>query len=92
MACRGDTRREIMFGASLLAAAPILSLTSPARAAGGTAPAAVKYRLKPNGAAQCDKCVYYIPAATAAAPGQCKVVAGAISPSAWCVLFAPKPH
>ncbi len=84
-----STRRKMILGAGLLAAAPILAQAPAAHAAGTTAQATVKYQLKPNGAAQCGKCNYFIPGAPGA-NGQCKVVAGSISPNGWCILFAPK--
>ena len=42
------------------------------------------YQAKPMGKARCDGCTQWTP------PASCKTVAGAISPSGWCSLFAPK--
>jgi hypothetical protein len=45
---------------------------------------AAGYQPMPKGAAQCDKCRLWQP------PAACQLVAGAISPSGWCNLYAPK--
>ncbi len=51
---------------------------------------AVQYQTKPKGAAKCSGCKFYIPNKVATANGACKVVAGAISPNGWCVVYAAK--
>ena len=86
------TRRNILIGAATLAGLPLLAAAGEARAAGALPKANAKYQSTPKGAARCDLCTYYIPGASPTAIGQCKVVAGPISPSGWCVLYAPKPH
>jgi hypothetical protein len=43
-----------------------------------------QYQTSPKGTARCDGCQQW------AAPHACKIVDGKISPSGWCVLFAPK--
>jgi len=48
------------------------------------APSAAQYQATPKGGAQCSGCTSFI------APGSCKMVSGAISPSGWCILFAAK--
>ena len=59
----------------------------------GTVPkATAKYQDHPSGANMCGKCNYFLPGANAKGPGQCKLVAGPISPTGWCTLFAPKPQ
>jgi hypothetical protein len=86
------TRRKIIIAAAAAAASlPLLAETSSAKAAGTTPQTAVKYQNHPNGANHCGKCNYFLPGASATGPGQCKVVAGSISPNGWCMLFAPKP-
>jgi hypothetical protein len=85
------TRRKILFGAALLSSVPLLAQVQTAEAAGTTPQSAVKYQGAPNGANHCGKCKYFIPGANATAVGQCKVVAGQISPNGWCILFAAKP-
>lgn len=43
------------------------------------------YQDTPKGPQRCDNCAYFEP------PSSCKVVAGTISPSGWCQLYAKKP-
>jgi hypothetical protein len=42
---------------------------------------AVGYQFTPKGGFDCGNCVLFLP------PGSCKVVAGKISPGAWCSLY-----
>jgi len=46
--------------------------------------AAAKYQDQPKGPQSCAVCVNFQP------PNACKFVQGTISPSGWCLLFAPK--
>ncbi len=85
------TRRALLFAAAALPAAALLGQTEQAEAAGTTPQATVHYQNTPKGAAQCGKCKYFIPGASPTAAGQCKVVAGVINPTGWCMLFAAKP-
>ncbi len=84
------TRRNVLAAAAAIPGLALLAAGSGAKAAGGVTQANAKYRPQPNGAAQCSKCNYFIPGASATVAGQCKVVAGAISPNGWCQLFAAK--
>ena len=84
------TRRAVLIAAAALPAAAMFAQTETAQAAGVTPKANVKFQDHPNGANQCGKCNYFIPGAKPDAPGQCKVVAGPITPKGWCILFAPK--
>jgi hypothetical protein len=43
-----------------------------------------QYQPTPKGASRCDNCSQFL------APSACKVVAGKISPSGWCQLYAAK--
>ncbi|WP_363319989.1 high-potential iron-sulfur protein [Nitrosomonas sp.] len=45
---------------------------------------------KPNGSEKCSNCIQFIPGDTSDANGECKVVAGSISPQGWCTAFSPK--
>ena len=63
-------------GASLIAA--------PASAATKMPQKAVSYRATPKGKARCDNCTLFVK------PSSCKVVAGTIAPSGWCVLYKLK--
>jgi hypothetical protein len=42
------------------------------------------YQDTPKGNARCDNCAQW------QAPASCKIVQGKISPSGWCILYAPK--
>ena len=42
------------------------------------------YQNRPNGGLRCETCANWM------APTSCKVVAGSISPSGWCSLYARK--
>ena len=87
---QGATRRTVIAVAGLVTAFPLVVASGQAKAAGGVTQANAKYQTKPNGAAQCSKCNYFLPGANATQNGQCKVVAGSISPNGWCQLFAKK--
>lgn len=53
-------------------------------AAEKTPKAAVNYQDTPQAGQQCSGCVHFIDG------GQCKLVAGEISPQGWCTLFKAK--
>ena len=86
-----DTSRRAVFTdiAVLAGAAGVLavSLALPRWAAAQTkmTQKAAGYLDRPMGKAQCDNCAQW------QAPGSCKVVEGAISPTGWCRIYAPKP-
>ena len=86
------TRRGILTVGAALAGLPLLAASSAAHAAGTVPKTSAKYQDHPSGANMCGKCNYFLPGASAAGPGLCKLVAGPISPTGWCTLFAPKPH
>jgi hypothetical protein len=44
----------------------------------------VQYQPTPKDGAKCNLCVNWVE------PNACKIVAGTISPSGWCVAYAPK--
>jgi hypothetical protein len=75
-------RRALIAAGSVLLGAGGVAVSS-ASAATKMAKAGVGYRDKPQGAARCDGCAQW------QAPAACKIVAGAISPSGWCTLYAP---
>ena len=52
--------------------------------AGTVSKASVQYQDHPKGKQQCSVCANFV------APHGCKVVAGKIAPTGWCVAFAPK--
>lgn len=83
------SRRSVVIGATLLAAAPLLA---PATASAGVVTQKnAKYQPTPKGAARCDICKYWLPGKTPVAMGGCKQVAGPIAPSGWCQFYAKKP-
>lgn len=84
------TRRTLLRGMAIAPAAALVAGVGAAHAAGTVPQANAKYQNQPKGAQQCSKCNYFLPGASATANGQCKLVAGVISPHGWCQLFAPK--
>jgi hypothetical protein len=62
--------------------APNLSRRGRRRQSG--AQKVAQYQPTPKGASRCDNCSQFL------APSACKVVAGKISPSGWCQLYAAK--
>jgi hypothetical protein len=85
------TRRSILIGAAALSGLPVLAATQSADAAGTVPQASAHYQPKPNANGQhCGGCNYFLAGASATAAGQCKLVAGVISPTGWCQLYAAK--
>ena len=81
------SRRQLIFGAALtagLVGAAGLIPRSAAAAQSKLSQADSGYQNRPNGGRRCDLCTNW------QAPGSCKVVAGPISPSGWCSLFAAR--
>jgi len=84
------TRRTIILGAATVATLPLLA-PKDAKAAGVITQANAKYQSQPKGAAHCAICNYYLPnPKDPKANGQCKQVAGSISPNGWCQFYAKK--
>jgi hypothetical protein len=73
-----------------LAATAAILTAGEASAAPKTTQSAVQYQDKPKGSAKCSGCKFYQPAKDPKAKGQCKVVAGSISPNGWCVAYSAK--
>lgn len=87
------SRRDVIKIGLLGSAVPFLgSITNRIQAAdtAKTSKSAVQYRDDPNGDQQCSNCLQFIPGKTAEDSGECKVVAGEISPQGWCSAYAPK--
>lgn len=81
------SRRNILHRIAVAAPATLLATalaTQDAAASGSVPQTAAGYQDTPNGDKRCDGCSHF------AAPSSCKVVAGTISPSGWCKLFAAK--
>ena len=77
------SRRQLMLGVALAGG---VSLVSRAVAAAPLklSQADSGYQGRPSGGQRCELCKNWL------APTSCKVVAGSISASGWCSLFAPK--
>lgn len=86
---RHFSRRAVLKGAALLAVATAAG-TTEALAQGKASKASMQYRDSPNGKQECSNCMQFIPGKTPKAKGSCKIVAGAISPSGWCIAYTPK--
>jgi hypothetical protein len=80
------SRRQLIFGAALTAglagAAGLIPCSAAAQSKLSQADSG--YQTRPNGGQRCELCAHY------QAPASCKVVAGPISPSGWCSLFAAR--
>jgi len=81
-------RRAVLKGAALLAGLAAIPLT--VEAAGTASKASMQYQDHPKGDQECSTCLQFIPGKSASAMGQCKVVAGPISPKGWCIAYAKK--
>jgi hypothetical protein len=83
--CRRISRRVVLTGTAIaLGAAAAATAASQADAQQKISQADAKYQTTPKGNQRCDNCVNFQP------PNACKFVAGDISPSGWCQLYAPK--
>jgi hypothetical protein len=81
----GMSRRLILARSPLVLGAAVTAMAArPAAAQQKIAQAAAKYQDQPKGNQRCDNCVNF------QAPNACKFVAGNISPSGWCQLYAAK--
>jgi hypothetical protein len=79
------TRRVALSGTALaLGVAAAGTAVTRADAQQKITPAAAKYQDQPKGQQSCAVCVNFQP------PNACKFVQGTISPTGWCLLFAPK--
>lgn len=84
------SRRALLRNVTLAAGgAAVLGSTAIANSADAAdtkvAQKMVAYQDTPKDALRCDNCTYFEP------PSSCKVVAGTISASGWCQLYAKKP-
>ena len=82
------SRRALLKSAALLAG--IAAIPVVAEAAGTVPKAAMKYQDHPHGNQDCSSCMQFIPGKSPTAMGECKVVAGPISPKGWCVAYVKK--
>ncbi len=68
----------------IVAAGAAAIANSSTALASQVAPSSVSYQPKPEDGKQCSGCAQFV------APGNCKVVSGAISQDGWCTRFAAK--
>jgi len=80
----GVSRRRL-FGVAALAVGAATAIALPAQAQTKLSPKIANYQATPRGKAQCDGCTQW------QGPASCKIVSGAIAPTGWCSLYAPKP-
>lgn len=62
--------------------------TTRAQAAGTASKSALQYQDHPKGTSACANCANFIPDKDAQTAGKCTIVAGDISPKAWCLAYA----
>lgn len=90
----GLTRRaamkRVLITAAGLAAGWTAVSARPAQAAGSVPKGAVGYQDTPNGNQRCLNCSQFVPGKTPSSLGSCNIVAGQISPNAWCNVWAAK--
>ncbi len=80
------SRREVLAGLSRALLAITLGTLFPslAKAQPKVDKKTAKYQSSPKNGQQCSGCAYFQPTKS------CKLVEGDISPTGWCMLFAPK--
>jgi hypothetical protein len=78
------SRRHLLRGAAMVTAAATVFVAAEPAAAGSMTQKAAGYQTTPKGDQKCDGCALFV------APSSCKLVAGDISPSGWCRLYAKK--
>lgn len=83
---RADLSRRSLLHLALASGGVLFAAAVPTAAVAGSkiAQKAVKYQDTPKGKARCDNCRQW------QAPAACKLVDGTISPSGWCMIYAPK--
>jgi hypothetical protein len=81
---RNMSRRMALTSTALAFVAAASTAVRHASAQQKISQAASQYQAQPKGNQSCATCVNFQP------PNACKFVEGTISPTAWCVLFAPK--
>lgn len=85
--------RHLVVAGGAAASLSFLGWPRPTRAE--TAPAsnkaskaALQYQDHPKGTSACANCANFTPGKTPQADGECSIVAGNISPKAWCLAYA----
>jgi hypothetical protein len=81
-----QSRRQLIFGVAVGAGVVAATVLVPRSAvAAKLSQGDSGYQSRPNGGQRCELCANWM------APTSCKVVAGSISPTGWCSLYARKP-
>jgi hypothetical protein len=78
------SRRMALTSTALAFVAAAFTAVKRAGAQQKVTQAVAKYQDQPKGKQSCAVCANFQP------PHACKIVEGTISPSGWCILFAPK--
>lgn len=79
------SRRQMIFNMAIgVGAVGAISVVPRPAAAAKLSQSDSGYQNRPNGSQRCDLCANWM------APTSCKFVAGNISPSGWCSLFAAR--
>jgi hypothetical protein len=73
-----------MMAGVLAAAGSATALQRPAQAQEKIAQSVVQYQKQPKNGQMCSNCVNFQP------PTACKIVAGTIDPTGWCLVYGPK--
>jgi hypothetical protein len=88
------SRRGLLkIACTALAAIPVLSIAGNAFAAtNATMRKALNYQDSPKDGKSCSVCLNFVPGATSASPGHCKIIGGddEIVPNGYCVGFVVK--
>ncbi|MGY1425830.1 high-potential iron-sulfur protein [Lysobacter sp. A289] len=85
--------RKLAVAAGAAASLPLLAWPASARAetaadAGKASKSALQYQDHPKGTSACVNCANFVPGKNPSADGTCIIVAGDISPQAWCLAYA----
>lgn len=78
------SRRMFLRGSAAALGAAGLAAVTTKEAEAKVPKSAVAYQDTPNGIQECSNCRVFVP------PDSCRIVAGTISPKAWCEMWAPK--
>ncbi len=81
---RFNRRGVLRTGLTILAGGMLASTAARAADDSKVEQSVVQYQGSPKDGAMCSGCANFV------APNACKVVSGTISPSGWCVAYAPK--
>ena len=88
---RKFTRREALQGLVVMPAlAGLLAAGATTVAEAKGSQAQFKYQSTPKDKKDCAGCTLFVPGKTKTAMGQCKAVAGSISPHGWCIAYTAK--